>query len=182
MAVLADYEFLEILLVIELSPMPLTPENFAPFGEVIDLSTASTQSINFGLTTRFHDLLSVDTASEDGRTLINVFRSQPIKLPHRVEVMERHPLGSQAFIPMTASDFFILVGSGVETLDVDSLRLFFSDGSRGVNYHKNTWHHYQMVLDTEADFLVVDRGGPGNNLQEQPINEHIVIPESARNV
>ncbi len=161
---------------IELIAEPLTVEIFATFGEIIDLRQARTQSINFGLTTRFHDLATVDTHREGGRTLINIFRSEPIPLPHQVLVMERHPLGSQAFIPMTPTRFLVLVGEGKNTLNEASLRLFITDGVQGVNFHANTWHHYQMVLDHAADFVVIDRGGPDDNLDEVVLESKIIIP------
>ncbi|MFT7533819.1 MAG: ureidoglycolate lyase, partial [Gammaproteobacteria bacterium] len=149
-----------------LIPQPLTSEAFAPFGEVIDLRCAKTQDINFGLTTRFHDLATVDTSGENGRPLINVFRSNPLPMPHQVKIMERHPLGSQAFIPMHQDPYLILVGSGEQEFEPDSLKLFITDGLQGVNYYTNTWHHYQMVIKQTADFVVIDRGGSGNNLEE----------------
>lgn len=151
---------------IELVAEPLSATAFAPFGEVIDLRDAHRVPINHGLTVRFHDLATVDVAADGGHALVNVFRSRPIALPHTVEVMERHPLGSQAFIPMGARRMLVLVGAGGQRIDADSLRLFVSDGHQGVNYFRNTWHHYQMVLDGTADFVVVDRGGPGANLEE----------------
>lgn len=161
---------------IELKPEPLTARAFAPFGEVIDPRAAETRSINFGLTTRFHDLATVDVAGEGARALVNVFRTQPIELPHRVRVMERHPLGSQAFIPMRATRFLVLVGEGADAVEIDSLRLFIAGDGQGVNYFRNTWHHYQMVLDRAADFLVIDRSGEGDNLDEREIAAAVCIP------
>lgn len=155
----------------ELKPQTLSTDAFAEYGEVVDLANAKTQSINQGLTTRFHDLATVDTDTQNGRTLINVFRSNPINLPHRVEIMERHPLGSQCFFPLAKTPYLVLVGKGEIDIDPDSLRLFYCDGTLGVNYFRNTWHHYQMVLGESADFLVIDRGGPGNNLEEQSVAE-----------
>ena len=80
---------------------PLTADAFSAYGEVIDLRDAAQIPINYGLTTRFNDLCSVDVDSEGGRTLVNLFRTNPVALPHTVKIMERHPLGSQAFIPMS---------------------------------------------------------------------------------
>jgi ureidoglycolate lyase len=161
---------------VELVARPLTAEAFAPYGEVIDLRTAKTMPINTGLTTRFHDLVSVDVAAEGGKSLVNVFRSRPLPLPHRVRIMERHPLGSQAFIPMQETRFLVLVGRGEQALDESSLELFVTDGRQGVNFFRNTWHHFQITLGAEADYLVVDRGGPGNNLEEVEVAGEFVIP------
>ena len=160
----------------ELVARPLTADAFAPYGEVIDLRTAKTIPINTGLTTRFHDLVSVDVAAEGGKPLVNVFRSRPLPLPHRVRIMERHPLGSQAFIPMQETRFLVLVGRGEQALDESSLELFVTDGRQGVSFFRNTWHHFQITLGAEADYLVVDRGGPGNNLEEVEVEGEFVIP------
>ncbi len=149
-----------------LVPQKLTSAAFAPFGEVIDLSSARQIPINYGLTTRFDDLATIDTAGDKGRPLVNVFRSDPLALPHTVKIMERHPLGSQAFLSTSRRPFLVLVAPPGEQVHADDLQLFITDGQQGVNYHRNTWHHYQLVLGRQTDFIVIDRGGPGDNLVE----------------
>ena len=155
--------------------MPLTAENFSPFGEVIELESARQILINQGLTTRFHDLLSIDVKDQQGHAIVNVFRSSPLPLPHRVITMERHPLGSQAFLPMASHPFLILVALPGDTITAGDLKLFRTNGKQGINFFKNTWHHFQIVLDHTQDFLVIDRGGAGNNLQELDIEEIVWI-------
>ncbi|KAA3632902.1 MAG: ureidoglycolate lyase [Proteobacteria bacterium] len=165
---------------IELHPEPLTADTFRPYGEVIDTRDVEPTPINGGLTARYHDLATVDVATGGGRALVNVFRTRPLPLPHRVTVMERHPLGSQAFMPIGAARFLVLVGLGDSRFDPGSVKLFVSDGHQGVNYSRNTWHHYQIVLGATADFLVIDRGGPGNNLEEARVGSlGITIPAVA---
>jgi len=150
-----------------LKPQPLTAEAFAKFGDVIEVNDQTPVMINEGLTQRFHDLSPVDTAVQDGHTLINIFRTTPKELPIKVEGMERHPLASQAFVPMSRVPFLVLVASKeLSTLAVDDLTLFITNGRQGVNYHRNVWHHYSLALEKESDFLVVDRGGEGDNLEE----------------
>lgn len=149
-----------------LTPVPLTAAAFAPYGQVLDTRQADKIPINQGLTMRFNDLADVDLRGEGARTLINVFRSTPVSLPHRVEIMERHPLGSQAFYPLAAARFLVLVAPVGEGVMIEQLELFISDGQQGVSFAPNTWHHYQLALDQPSDFLVIDRGGPGENLQE----------------
>ncbi len=149
-----------------LTPQPLTQAAFAPYGEVIDVRSARQIPINYGLTTRFNDLASIDTGDENGRTIVNVFRSRPVALPHTVKIMERHPLGSQAFMSLSNRPFLVLVAPPGETVCADDLQLFITDGQQGVNFYKNTWHHYQLVLGEQTDFIVIDRGGPGENLVE----------------
>ena len=155
--------------------MPLTAENFSPFGEVIELESARQILINQGLTTRFHDLLSIDVKDQQGHAIVNVFRTSPLPLPHRVITMERHPLGSQAFLPMVSHPFLILVALPGDTITAGDLKLFRTNGKQGINFFKNTWHHFQIVLDHTQDFLVIDRGGAGNNLQELDIEEIVWI-------
>ena len=150
----------------DLVPQPLTADAFAPFGEVIDLRTAKQIPINYGLTTRYNDLCTFDTGDENGRTIVNVFRSNPTPLPHAVKIMERHPLGSQAFISTSNRPFLVLVAPPGEQVHADDLQLFITDGQQGVNFYKNTWHHYQLVLGEQTDFIVIDRGGSGDNCIE----------------
>lgn len=169
---------------IELSARPLSAEAFADFGQVIDLAApqgAPEMRINDGLTTRFHDLFSIDTAADGGRPVASIFRSEPLPLPHRVRAMERHPLGSQAFIPLDDLPFLVLVAAAADaapaaTLAAAQLQLFITDGRQGVNLHKNTWHHFQIVLGKRRDFLVIDRGGAGANLEEARVDGEVWIP------
>ena len=166
----------------ELTCQNLTPEAFSPYGQVIDLEQAHQFPINNGLTTRFHDLFSIDTGSQGGRAIVNVFRTAPLPLPHRVTVMERHPLGSQAFIPMHNTPFLVLVGRPGATLGENDLALFKTSGYQGVNLFRNTWHHFQIVLGQTQDFVVVDRGGSGDNLEEIEVTDEVWIPESLARV
>ena len=153
-----------------LEARPLSAALFERYGEVIDLDGARQFPINNGLTTRFHDLLTIDAGSEKGHPIVNVFRTSPLPLPHQVKIMERHPLGSQAFIPMEETPFLVLVARAGDKPEVDDLELFLTNGKQGINLYKNTWHHFQIVLDHTQDFLVIDRGGSGNNLEEIEIS------------
>jgi ureidoglycolate lyase len=149
-----------------LKPEPLTRAAFAPFGEVIEIEGAHHYPINENTTERFHDLARVDIAAERGRPLINVFRGQPRPLPVAIRLMERHPLGSQAFYPLQNRDYLVVVADPREKLTPQALRAFRATGRQGVNYARNTWHHPLLVLAPDHDFLVIDRGGVGENLEE----------------
>jgi ureidoglycolate lyase len=159
-----------------LYPEPLTAERFAPFGQVIELAKAHHYPINEGLTTRYHDLVQADTHDQQGRTIVNVFRTHPIPLPHSVLKMERHPLGSQAFLPMNHRPFLVLVAPAGDQVLAEELRLFITNGQQGINLFKNTWHHFQLVLGEQSDFIVIDRGGAGNNLEEVKVSGEVIIP------
>jgi ureidoglycolate lyase len=148
----------------------LTRASFAPFGEVIELDGARHFAINGGTTERYHDLAAVDVTAQGGRPLINLFRAQPRTLPVDITMMERHPLGSQAFIPLRQARYLVVVAPPGE-FDPARMRAFWTDAWQGVNYAKGVWHHPLLALDQVSDFVVVDRGGEGNNCDELPLAE-----------
>ncbi len=159
---------------------PLTREAFAPFGDVIELEGAKQIPINLGTTIRYHDLANVDVTDEGGRTLVNLFRGQPRALPFEITMMERHPLGSQAFIPLNDKPYLVVVAPAGE-LDESKIRAFVTSGWQGVNYAKGVWHHPLLALGDVSDFIVVDRGGDGHNLNEQNLRESQWLTEEAMN-
>jgi ureidoglycolate lyase len=149
----------------EVTPIPLTAEAFARFGEVIEASDqAQIMPINYGQTTRFHDLARIDVADEGGHAIASIFRGKPLE-PPVLKIVERHPLGSQAFVPLSGRRYLVAVAP---TGDFDPAKLvvFLAQPGQGVNYAKGVWHHYLLPLETESDFLVIDREGPGANLDE----------------
>ena len=157
---------------------PLTRAAFAPFGDVIELAGAKQIPINLGTTIRYHDLARVDVADEGGRTLVNLFRGQPRTLPFEVKMLERHPLGSQAFVPLNDKSYLVVVAPAGE-LDSGAIRAFVTSGWQGVNYAKGVWHHPLIALGEVSDFVVVDRGGDGLNLNEQDLDESLWLTEEA---
>ena len=151
-----------------LTPAPLTADAFAPFGDVIEASErAEAIPINYGWTTRFNALS--DVAVGDGHAILSIFRSKPLD-PLVLKVFERHPLGSQAFVPLQGRPYLVAVAPA-GAFDVGKVRLFRAAPHQGVNYAKGTWHHFLLALETESDFLVVDREGPGENLDEVELPE-----------
>ena len=160
-----------------LTPAPLTQAAFAPFGEVIEVAGDAIE-INQGTTERYHDLASVDVSDDGGRPLINIFRGVATALPFEVRMLERHPLGSQAFVPMARAAFLVVVAAPGDAVSPDQVRAFLAAPGQGVNYAKGTWHHPLLALGQTTDFVVVDRGGPGHNVEEVHFDEALVI-ESA---
>ena len=145
---------------------PLSKAAFADFGEVIELGAADQIiPINYGLTERHHALAKVDVDSGGGRGVISLFHSQPVELPFRIKIMERHPLGSQAFMPLTGNPYVVVVAPAGE-FDPALMRAFLAGPDQGVNYGRGTWHHYCLGLNAVNDFLVVDRSGEGDNCDE----------------
>ena len=149
-----------------LRPEPLTREAFAPFGDVIEASDAVRHfTINCGNTERYHDLAHIDPG-EGGRVIVSIFRGQPRSLPFRVGMMERHPLGSQAFVPMSGRPYLVVVAPAGLAPPASDLRCFVARGDQGVNYGRGVWHHPLLALDTISDFLVIDRSGSALNCDE----------------
>ena len=144
---------------------PLTKAAFAPFGDVIEIAGAEERPINNGTTMRYHDLAHVAVDAEGGRPLISIFRGQPFALPVEIRMVERHPLGSQAFFPLSGRPWLVVV-AGDEGGRPGAPVAFLASGAQGVNYAPGTWHHPLLSLETVCDFLIVDRGGPGSNLEE----------------
>ena len=152
---------------------PLTGDAFAPFGEVIEVASAKKVfSINEGTAQRFHDLAQIDCAPDGGRAIVSIFRAAPRELPFTVRLLERHPLGSQAFVPMDpALRYLAVVAESPEATP----RGFYVDQGRGINLRRGAWHHPLIALDRESDFLVIDRGGPGGICDEVVLAQSWVL-------
>jgi ureidoglycolate lyase len=153
-----------------LSPQPLTAEAFAPFGDVIEASDRAEQvAINYGYTRRFNDLATIDVADGGGRAIVSLFRARPLE-PPVLKIFERHPLGSQSFTPLQGRPFLVAVAPAGD-FNPAEVRLFRAGPQQGVNYRKGVWHHFLLPLEAESDFLVIDRAGPGGNLDEIELAE-----------
>lgn len=159
-----------------LQPLPLTAERFAPFGDVIETSALSSSGMNDARFERFDDLadINVDTG-KGGHVAISIARSKtPTIFPHRLDVVERHPLGSQAFIPLTNFSFTIVVAPIGESVDIDDLQAFVTNGRQGINYHRGTWHMPLISAEEGQRFLIVDRA-PGDDNCEVVMLERSVM-------
>ena len=144
---------------------PLTPEAFLDFGEVIACRGNDFFHINDAHTERYHALVKTE-AEGDARTGISIFRNiKATSLPCEISMLERHPLGSQAFIPMQGQKFLVVVAPSLNANepDLSQLKAFITDGSQGVNYRAGTWHHPLLTLEAPSDFVVIDRIGSGHN-------------------
>ena len=160
---------------------PLTRAAFAPFGEVITLDGAKHYPINAGTTERFHALARVDAAEQGGLPIISLFRGQPRPLPLPITVMERHPLGSQAFVPITqsADDEYLVVVAPAGEFDARQMKAFLAQGFQGVSYARGVWHHPLIALHRVSDFLIVDRIGEGNNCDEIELDGQLGLTAAA---
>ncbi len=143
-----------------LKPEPLTAAAFAPFGDVLD-ATGDFRLINDGLCHRHHDRARLDFGP-DARPGLSVFHAEARALPYAFDLIERHPEGSQAFIPMTEHPFLVIVAESPN----HAPRAFLTKGAQGINLHRGTWHGVLTPLHSPGLFVVIDRIGPTPNLEE----------------
>jgi ureidoglycolate lyase len=167
---------------------PLTTPAFAPFGELIEASDERPHfTINDGFAERYHDLARIDVGGEAGsddggsrgRVLASIFRAKARSLPLQLALLERHPLGTQAFMPLSPYPYLVVVAPPGKAPDTTHLRCFVARPGQGVNYAMGTWHHPLIALHEGSDFLVLDRGGPAgeSNCDIWPLAEHgIAVP------
>ena len=151
---------------IHLRPEPLTREAFARFGDVIEAANRDHFTINQGFAERFNDLAKIDTAIEGGETTISIARGTPHAFPIALKLVERHPLGSQIFFPMQDKDWLIVVADTKGEPTPKSLRAFRASGRQGLNFARSVWHHPLLMPAPSGEFLIIDRKGPGKNLEE----------------
>lgn len=150
---------------LELEPIPLEPDIFGAFGEVIDIEGRPSRLINQGYADRFENIACLDL-TDGGTPALSVFRARPVSLPFSVTHMERHPRSSQLFVPRGPGRFLILVAEASQQFDPEKLQLFVSNGRQGVNYRRGVWHHFLMALEDEQEFIVLDRSDPDSNTTE----------------
>ena len=146
-----------------IKPVPITKENFSKFGEVITTENIKPLEINNGYAKRFDEIAKIDTSSQEGETTISIFSALKRSFPMKIDMMEKHPLGSQAFIPMKETIFLTFVAPQGEKPNIEKIESFIVPKGKGVNYKAGVWH-FPLISTEDMDFLVVDRKGPGDNL------------------
>ena len=152
---------------------PLTPQAFAPFGDVLQATGAPDRLINNGYCGRWHDMAQLDFGP-GGRAGLNLFKAQPRSLPYVLDLLERHPEGSQAFVPMYETTWLVTVAEDAGGTPVN-LRAFLVAPGQGINLHRGTWHGVLTPLAEPGLFAVIDRIGPTANLEEYPLTPHYVV-------
>ena len=153
-----------------ITAVPLTREAFAPYGDVIETAGAVHYPINNGKCERYHDLATVEAAGPGARAIVSIFSGTPYELPLTLTMVERHPFGSQAFIPLSPRPFLVIVCE--DTADGPSHpAAFVAAPGQGVNYPRNRWHGVLTPVGAPQDFAVVDRAGEGTNLEEFHFDE-----------
>lgn len=155
---------------------PLTSAAFTPFGQVVERDPQTMRLINSGTTERYHALGRAEALGTHAAVILNIFRGQPRTLPYKVDMVERHPFGSQSFHPLDGRPWLVVVAED-DGGRPGRPRVFLARGDQGINYSSNVWHHPLMALGETSDFLVVDRLGEEHNLEEYFYPVPFIIPE-----
>jgi len=146
-----------------IKPIPITKENFSKYGDMISTENIKPLEINNGYAKRFDNIAKIDTSIDKGETTISIFSALKRSFPMKIDMMEKHPLGSQAFIPMKETTFLTLVAPAGEKPDLEKIESFIVPKGIGVNYKTGIWH-FPLISTEDMNFLVVDRKGSGDNL------------------
>ena len=159
---------------ITINPKPITKENFSKFGDMITTADIKPIEINKGYAKRFDGIANLNTSKDNGETTICIFSALKRSFPMKVDMMEKHPLGSQAFIPMKQTTFLVLVAPEGKKPDLNKIEAFVVPPEIGVNYNPGTWH-FPLIATEDMNFLVVDRKGSGDNLVIENIEKEEVV-------
>jgi ureidoglycolate lyase len=161
---------------ITINPKPITKENFSKFGDMITTADIKPIEINEGYAKRFDGIANLNTSKDNGETTICIFSALKRSFPMKIDMMEKHPLGSQAFIPMKQTTFLALVAPVGDKPDLNKIEAFIIPPEIGVNYNPGTWH-FPLIATENMKFLVVDRKGSGDNLIIEDLNDEEVTLE-----
>jgi ureidoglycolate lyase len=160
---------------ITLKPQPLTRERFALYGDVIETSRGASDGMNEARFERFDDLCKIDLIN-DGRIAVSIARCRtPTSLPLRLDMVERHPLGSQAFVPLSLCKMVIVVAPPEESVDASALCAFETNGRQGINYHRGTWHMPLISFEAGQEYLIIDRAGDEPNCDTHTLDDAILL-------
>ena len=162
---------------ITLRPEPLTKERFAPYGDVIESTAAGKAPMNAARFERYDDLADVNMQG-DGRVAVSIARCRiATTLPYRIDMVERHPLGSQAFVPLAPCKLIVVVAPPEASVEASDLRAFVSNGRQGINYRPGTWHMPLIAFEAGQEFLIIDRAGDAPNCEEHSLDEPVMLAE-----
>jgi len=144
-------------------PIRISRSNFSAYGDLISADDISSMDINAGYAKRFDNLANVDTSSEGGKTIVSIFSALKRAFPMKIDMMEKHPLGSQSFIPMKETTFLSFVAPAGEFPEISKIQSFIIPPKTGINYKPGIWH-FPLISTEDTNFLVIDRKGSGENL------------------
>ena len=157
-----------------INPKPITKENFSKFGDMITTNDIKPLEINNGYAKRFDGIANVDTSKDNGETIISIFSALKRSFPMKIDMMEKHPLGSQAFVPMKETTFLVFVAPKGNKPDLNKIEAFIVPPGIGVNYNPGTWH-FPLISTENMNFLVIDRKGSGDNLVIENLDKKEIV-------
>ena len=146
-----------------IKPTKITRTNFATYGDLISSDDVKPMNINAGYAKRFDNLANISTSKDKGETIVSIFSALKRIFPMKIDMMEKHPLSSQAFIPMKETTFLSFVAPPGEFPEINKIQSFIIPPKTGINYKPGTWH-FPLISTEDTKFLVIDRKGSGNNL------------------
>tara|TARA_B100001939_G_scaffold239720_1_gene207275 strand:- start:2663 stop:3157 length:495 start_codon:yes stop_codon:yes gene_type:complete len=155
-------------------PKTITKENFSKFGDMITTKDIKSLDINNGYAKRYDDIAKINTSKDNGETTISIFSALKRTFPMKIDMMEKHPLGSQAFIPMKETTFIAFVAPNGDKPDLNKIEAFIIPPGIGINYNPGTWH-FPLISTEDMNFLVVDRKGSGDNLVIENLEDKKII-------
>ena len=156
-------------------PKKISKENFATFGDLISSDNVEPMDINAGYAKRFDNLADINTSKDKGETIVSIFSALKRSFPMEINMMEKHPLGSQAFIPMKETIFLSFVAPPGDAPEINKIQSFIIPPKMGINYKPGIWH-FPLISTEDTDFLVIDRKGSGNNIITHKFdNEKIIL-------
>ena len=146
-----------------IKPVKISRSNFSSYGDLISTDDINPMNINEGYAKRFDNLANIDTSKDSGKTIVSIFSALKRTFPMKIHMMERHPLGTQAFIPMKETTFLAFVAPSGESPEIDKIQSFIIPPKMGINYKPGIWH-FPLISTENINFLVIDRKGSGDNL------------------
>ena len=155
-------------------PKKITKQNFSSYGDIISTEGITPIDINAGYAKRYDNLANINTSKENGESIVSIFSAIKRTFPMKIDMMEKHPLGSQAFTPMKETIFLVFVAPSGDKPDLDKLESFIIPKGIGINYNPGIWH-FPLISTEDMNFLVVDRKGSGNNLIIENLEDKKII-------
>jgi ureidoglycolate lyase len=159
---------------LEIKPKLINKENFKKFGDMITTDDIKPIEINDGYAKRYDGIANLDAKKDDGESIISIFSTLKRSFPMKIDMMEKHPLGSQAFIPMKETTFLAFVAPEGDKPDLNKVEAFIIPKGVGVNYNAGIWH-FPLIATEDMNFLVVDRKGSGDNLVLEDLNKEEIF-------
>jgi len=157
-----------------IEPIKITRKNFTEFGDLISSEDINPIDINAGYAKRFDNLANINTSKDGGKTIVSIFSALKRNFPMKIDMMEKHPLGSQAFIPMNETTFLCFVAPPGESPEIDKIQSFIIPPKTGINYKPGIWH-FPLISTEDTDFLVIDRKGNSENLVIHKFDKEKVV-------